>query len=164
MGTSYTMRGGINISPALNYTEVKTAIKTALGMVRPQDKKYANETNVFKQYMPLDLMLDVFTKDTEEGPLTAIRGIGLEPPTLTHFLPISMSDFVRAMMKALPGHQWSGEVVAIREDEMIGYKLTVKNADGTPTDDPVKVTEVKGRAHMVWDDQPDVAIPFADLT
>jgi len=163
MGTKYTMRGGITISPALNYTEVKTAVKTALGMVRPQDKKYADEENVFKQYMPLALVLDVFQKDTEDGPLTVTRGIGLEPPSLTHFLPMNLSDFVRAMMKALPGHQWSGEVTAIREDEMVGYRLTVKNADGTPTNDPVKVTEVKGRTHMVWDDRPDQPVPMEDL-
>ena len=81
MGTTYTMSGGINISPHLIYPEVKTAIKTALALVRPQDKKYATETNVFKQYMPLDLMIDAFDMDTEDGVLTVTRGIGLETMT-----------------------------------------------------------------------------------
>jgi hypothetical protein len=160
MGTSYTMSGGINISPALNYTEVKTAAKAALGLVRPQDKKYATEENVFKSYMPLGLLLDVFQKDTEDGLLTVTRGIALEAPSRDHFLPISMADFVRAMMKALPGHQWQGTVTALRDDGMVGYKLTV-DAD---TSDPVKVQEVKGRAYLVWDDQPDKKIEISSLT
>lgn len=159
MGTKYTMTGGINITPALNYTEVKTAIKAALALVRPQDKKYATETNVFTQYMPLTLMLDSFDKDTEDGVLTITRGIALEPPTRDHFLPISMADFVRAMMKALPGHMWEGTVVALREDALVGYRLTVD----AEVSDPARVCEVKGRAYMVWDDEPDEKVLITHL-
>lgn len=159
MGTAYTMSGGINISPPLNYTEIKTATKTALGMVRPQDKKYVTEHNVFTQFMPLGLMLNVFDKDTDEGPLTVTQGIALKPPNHDHFLPLSMGDFVRAMMKALPDHLWQGEVIALREDSMVAYKVEV-NADSSL---PVKVREIKGRAYLVWDDQPDEKILISDL-
>lgn len=163
MGTTYHFDGSITITPALNFTEIKTATKVALGMIRQQDKKYANEKNVFAQYMPLGLMLDTFDEDTENGVLTVTRGIGLEAPSREHFLPISMADFVRALMKALPGHEWLGEVTAVHEDGMSGYRLTVKDANGNSTHDPVKVNEVKGRAYMVWDDEPDEKVLISDL-
>jgi hypothetical protein len=159
MGYMYEFEGSITIEPPLNYAEIKAATQVALGLVRPQDKKYATEGNVFSQYMPLALAFDSFVRETDEGLMTVKRASGVESPSHTHFLPISMADFMRALMKALPGHEWYGEVTAIREDGLVGYKLTVS---GYPTD-PTKVREVKGMAHMVWEDEPTKSIPLSAL-
>lgn len=113
--------------------------------------------------MPLGLEIETFDQDTERGVLTVTRGTGLKAPSRDHFLPIPMADFVRALMKALPGHGWSGTVTAIHEDGMSGYQLTVKDVNGNSTHDPAKVHEVQGWAYMVWDDEPDEKVLVSDL-
>lgn len=163
MSTRYTFVGGINITPALNYTEVKTARKTALGLVRTIDKKYATEENVFREYMPLGLMLDSFTKDTDDGPLKIIQGIALESTLSDSWMPIPMDVLVRGLIKALPGHDWKGTVTALHEDRLTAYKLIV-DCIGTESRDQHEVVRlVEGTAHMTWDEERGVTIPLSHL-
>jgi hypothetical protein len=153
MGTNYSFDGGVTIDPPLNYSEIRTARKTALDLVRQHEKRYATEENVFSTYMPLALTLDTFDKTTEEGVLTVTRAIALKAPSSEHFLPMDMDVLVRALIKALPGHNWTGSVTAVHEDRLTGYKLTVKaDGSGQSVDSPEVVRHIKGSSYMVWSD------------
>lgn len=159
MTTAYTFKGGVVITPSLSYSEIKTARKVALDLTREgYDRKNATPENVFEQYMPLALVLDAFEKDTDEGPLKVIRAVGLEAPRREWSLSINMDVLVRALIKALPGHNWTGTITAVHEDRLSGYKLVVKADDsGISVDNPQVVRQVQGSSQIVWNDSDEPA-------
>lgn len=163
MGYGYRFEGTVSIVPPLNFAEIRQAQQIALGLV-VIGKKTATEENVFSQHMPLMPIEDSFTKDTPEGVLHVKLAHTLMAPKPDHFMPINMDALVRALIKGLPGHNWNGSITAIRDDGMVGYKLTV-NSDGDKSRVllPEVVRQVQGEAAMVWEDAPEDHEPLCDL-
>lgn len=149
MGTSYSMQGVINITPALNFTEIKTAQEVAISTLRPHDAKRAKVDTVFEGYLPLKIMTDEFDRQTEEGLLHIVRGIALVPSHASGSMSYNMDDLVKALQKALPGHNWEGEVTAVREDVTMAYKLVCTTARGS---DKSSIRQVEGQTYVRWDD------------
>jgi hypothetical protein len=152
MGHSYYFEGSISVTPSLNFTELKKARMIALKtIVSTVDKRYANADNVFESYMPLRFELDSFTKDTDEGPLHVTRGIALVPANSSDGgYAYHMKDLVEALIKGLPGHNWSGTVMAIDDDRRSAVKIIVTTGKDTST-----VTQVNGTAYVKWENGDD---------
>lgn len=149
MGTSYSMQGAITITPHLSFAEIKTAQVAAMNLLRPHDEKRSTEATVFENYMPLKVMTDEFDKETEDGTLHVVRGIALVPPYAQGSMSYNMDDLVKALQKALPGHNWDGEVVAVREDVTMAYKLVCKTPEGS---DRSEIKQVEGKTYVRWED------------
>jgi len=150
MSTSEYFEGRIDIDPALNFAEIRKARKIALGLV-PQtgwEKKHANEENVFDSYMPLTFELDCFDKATEEGTLQVTRSFALKPTSTSGgCYSHRMAPLLEALIKGLPGHNWSGEVSSIDEDRRNALKVVV-----TTGKDKSTVAQIKGKGVVKWDD------------
>ncbi len=149
MSTSYSMQGSITITPTLTYREIQRAQRAALDFLRPNDQKYASETTAFEKYLPLKIMLDEFDKETEDGTLHVIRGIALVPPHSQGSMSYNMDELVTLLQEALPGHNWDGEVTAVREDVTMAYKLICKTEDGA---DFGTVKQIEGKTYVRWED------------
>lgn len=149
MGTSYSMQGAISITPVLSFAEIKTAQKAAMDFLRPHDNKRSTEATVFENYMPLKIMTEKFDRETEEGTLHVVRGVALVPPYSTGSMSYNMDDLVLALQKALPGHNWDGEVTAVREDVTMAYKLVCKTEEGS---DQSSVRQIEGKTYIRWED------------
>lgn len=150
MGTSYSMQGAINITPVLSFAEIKKAQKAAMALLRPHDAKRATEETVFENYLPLKIMTDEFDKETEDGTLHVVRGIALVPPYSQGSMSYNMDDLMKALQKALPGHNWDGTVTAVREDVTMAYKLVCRTPNGA---DHSEIKQIEGRAYVRWEDE-----------
>lgn len=155
MGTSYTFDGQISISPPLNYAEILKAREVAMGMLRSGfDAKHATPEHVFEGYMPLKPDLTESTEITDRGPLAVTEAPWLVPSHPSEgSLSYSMVDLVKALAKALPNHDWHGEVTALQNDREHAYKL-VTDKEG--------VREVKGVGYIEWGDDSE-STPIVDL-
>lgn len=149
MGTSYSMQGAITITPILSFAEIKKAQKVALDFLRPHDKKRATEETAFENYLPLKILTDEFDTETEHGRLHVVRGIALVPPHQQGSLSYDMGDLALALQEALPGHNWDGEISAVREDVTMAYKLVCETKEGS---DSSSIRQVEGKTYVRWED------------
>jgi hypothetical protein len=143
------MQGAISITPLLSFAEIKKAQRVAMNLLRNHDNQRATEATVFENYMPLKVMTDEFDKETEDGTLHVVRGIALVPPYSQGSMSYNMDDLVQALQEALPGHNWDGEVTAVREDVTMAYKLVCKTEDGS---DKSTIRQIEGKTYVRWED------------
>lgn len=151
---AYNVSGSIVIEPPLNYAEIQTAQKTALKMLVPKSlgSKHATPETIFSEYMPLSLQIEEFDRTTDEGILKVRQAAVLRPSfTSGARLSYDIETLVLNLIKALPGHTWSGVVRAIHE-ELHEVEKVVVDAVGTgrPTSEAVRT--VKGRVVVQWED------------
>lgn len=148
MGTGYYFDGSISIEPPLNFSEIEKAREIALGLVQNgYNKKHATQTNIF-QYMPLMPKLEASIRKTPEGILHVTTAAELAPTCQTdggysHL----MCDLVEQLIKGLPGHNWSGTVMAMDEYRHSAIKIVVTTGEDTST-----VEEVSGTVLVQWAD------------
>lgn len=152
MGTSYTMSGSIEIHPPLNYSEIKKAREVAVGLLAKHhaaqfERAGGDPQGVFSDFFPLSLHVESTERETEEGHLT-IKTAAVVIPSHSHDASLfyDMRPFMAALVAALPGHQWNGEVIALREDGMFAYKLV---AEGQ------RIRQTEGAAYIRWEDGSD---------
>jgi hypothetical protein len=149
MGTSYRMDGEIRIEPPLNYEEIQKAREVAMGLLRNGwDQKNALPLTVFEGYMALKPEIEEGEENTPRGVLLVRTASRLIPSHGEGSLSYSWETLVSALVKALPGHNWKGEVTALHEDAHEAYKLVV---DANP-EKPNGVRQVRGTAYIKWDD------------
>lgn len=161
---TYHFDGSVTIVPPLNFAEINKATEIALGLVPAHVKRFANADNVFKTYMPLALELEKFEQTTPEGILMVTRCGSVRAPSSTHFLPFEMDVLLKALIKALPGHNWDGEITAIHEEFVHGYKLMVaSDGDKSRLEDPTVIRQVKGETAIAWENAPEDYEPLIDL-
>jgi hypothetical protein len=149
MSTDYSMQGSITITPHLSFAEIRTAQKAAMDFLRPYDNKRATEQTVFENYLPLKIFTDEYDKETDDGTLHVVRGIALVPPYTSGSMSYNMDELVKVLQKALPGHNWDGEVTAVRDDVTMAYKLVCKTEDGS---DFSTVKQIEGKTYVRWED------------
>lgn len=160
MGSSYFFEGSINIEPPLNFAEIKTAQRAALGLLtNTWDKKHSTEENVFVSHMPLKPELDSFVKDTDEGPLHVTRSAVMVPSNSSDGgQAYLMKELMEALIKALPGHNWSGTVMAMDDDRTGAVKIVVDTGIDTST-----VSEIRGKVLVEWENG-DLSTPAIDIS
>lgn len=151
---AYNLSGTIAIKPPLNYSEIQTAQKTALKMLVPKSlgSRHATPDTIFDEYMPLNLHIEEFDRTTDEGILKVRQALFLQPSfTSNARLSYDMETLILNLMKALPGHTWSGVVTAIH-DELDHAEKVVVDARGTGGPLTEAVRKVKGRIVVQWED------------
>lgn len=152
---AYNVSGSIVIEPPLNYSEIRTAQKTALAMLLPKSlgSKHATSETVFGEYMPLSLQIEEFDRPTDEGILKVRQAAVLRPTFESNArLSYDIETLVLNLVKALPGHNWSGVIKAIHDELDHAEKVVV---DVMGTDRPLSeaVRKVKGHVVVQWDDR-----------
>lgn len=150
MSSSDFFDGRIEITPALNFAEIKKARGIAMTILSPTgwEKKHATTENVFESYMPLTFDLDSFEKETEEGPLQVTRALALKPTNDSNGAYAGrMKALVEALIKGLPGHNWVGTVESIDEDRNHALKIVVTTTKNTST-----VKQLTGKGIVKWED------------
>lgn len=145
MGTSYTARGDITITPPLNFAEIKKAENVAMGMLRAHDVKRTTPEMVFDFHMPLKLEVENEVRETDEGLLTVTKAVSVIPAGDQISLSYDPGDLLVALQKALPGHTWSGEITAVHEDRYKAYRYTCDPKDTTSL-----VTVLEGTVVVRW--------------
>lgn len=150
MGTEYVFEGSIEIEPPLNFAEIRKAQQACLGlMYQGYDKKNATRENVM-DFTSLRLAIREDTRDTDEGMMTTVSSQRLIPAYSNGSLKYDMETVLSAIVKAVPGHIWTGEVVAFSEDNY-AYKLSAERfAEDDPSTQQVK--QVSGNLFIHWDD------------
>lgn len=148
MSNSYTFDGSIQIEPPLNFKEIKKAREVAMGILREGwDKKRATPESVFEGHMPLKPEITEQPMDNDEGTQILRRAADLIPShPCEGSMSYGMDTLVEALVKALPGHNWGGEVVAVDENRTSAYKLVVDVHKGKS-----RIEQVSGSAYIKWD-------------
>ncbi len=150
MSTSEYFDGEIRIVPPLNYAELTKAAEIALGILPKTGwaSKGVNAENVFGSYMPLKFEVEHDQRTTPEGILHVTQASIIKPSNTTDGAYSSrMKPLLEALIKGLPGHNWSGTVMSIDEYRNRAVKVTV-----TTGKDSSSVEEVFGKGIVIWDD------------
>lgn len=151
---AYNLSGSIVIEPPLNFAEIQTAQKTALKMLVPKSlgSRHATPETIFGEYMPLSLQIEEFDRTTDEGILKVRQAAVLRPSFSSNAkLSYDIDTLVLNLIKALPGHNWSGVIKAIHEELDHAEKVVV-DAMGTGRPIAETVRKVKGYVVVQWED------------
>lgn len=150
MSSSEFFEGQIEIVPPLNFAEIQKAKKIALTLLPPSgwERKHSTEENVFESYMPLKFDLEVFDRPTDEGVLQVTKTAFMRPTnTSGGCYSGRVKPLLEALIKFLPGHNWSGEILSINEDRGDALKVTV-----TVHRDTSVVGSMSGKGFVKWSD------------
>lgn len=158
MGTTYTARGEITISPALTYAEIKKINEAVMGLLRKVDAGRATAPTVFDRFMPIKIETESSVEDTEQGIMTVIKGVALVPSGSGDDVSLSYdpADVIVAIRKAAPGHEWTGAITAVHEERHKAYRYS-----WTKGDRGAVVTTEEGTVVVRW---PGNNRPDQDIT
>lgn len=160
MSKSEYFEGSIEVTPPLNFKELTRAREIAMTLVTAtHEKKYVNVGNVFDSYLPLAPVVEEHDRPVDEGVLKVTQVTGFRPSReCDGYYSWRMKDLLEALIKGLPGHNWSGVVMSIDEYRQSAVKVVVKTGKDTST-----VTEVTGKGVVVWENG-DENTPVEDIS
>jgi hypothetical protein len=153
MGTSWNSEGQIIIDPPLNLAQIKAFRKDCFAQLRPVDLQRLNrvfpngeaeERFNIADFFALTLEIEQDERETDEGVLQISRAVSLIPACANGGgSSYRMGDQVERAFKIFPDNSFTGEIVAVREQNGGAIKITAKGR---------KVEEVAGTVHVVWAD------------
>lgn len=115
MGTYSTFEGQITIDPPLNWVEIRKA----------------QEQSHVKGDKEISLVIDQDEKETDLGTETVKTCSALEPVTDSPYKGYYVEEAVRQVVKACPGHSFSGYLQGIREDSCAMWRIVAKGREVT---------------------------------
>jgi hypothetical protein len=160
MGTYYSFDGAIEISPPLNYAEIKAVQAAVVAKLHPHQVKAAEKMSspedIFQNYMPFTLVIEGEEKETDDGVLTVKRAYWIRPcRTSEGYLGYAMGALMEAIVAAAPGHAWRGQIVAVHEDRMTAKKLVVDLPKVMLQEKDRILREVTGSSFIRWESPDD---------
>jgi hypothetical protein len=151
MSTAWTFDGEVRIEPPLNFSQIKRFRRACFeGLSSHDTKRVGRSSDEEETGFPMNdfysLVLDIEEdeEETDRGRLLVFRAPVLRPSySQMRMSSYTMVDQVELAISLFPDHAFSGEIIAVREENTAALKVTVKDN---------KATEVKGTLHIVWDD------------
>lgn len=152
MGDTYSFDGRIEITPPLNFKEIRTvraALHTHLIKVVYGGKpsRWVNtdlDSFAVEDHFSLALSVQEMEQETDDGILTLKRAETISPVSSeSGSRSCTMMSQMEAIIKALPKHNFKGSVTMIEDSGSRGTKLVVEGR---------KVSEYKGTGYIKFED------------
>lgn len=153
MSSNASFDGGeITIEPPLNYAEIKKAEKAIMKVLNEKRSRgtwRSIDPTTFKMadYCTFNMAIEEYTRETDEGTLTGKRCSRL---TTYSYLNgwLNMADEINLIADACPGHNFTGEVIAITEENRSATKVVAKDVCFKGN----RATVVHGRVYIKFED------------
>lgn len=137
--------GTITIDPPLNYAEIKKVRAACLEKVNSRGGLYraiAQKDFRMQDYFTLDLVIEEYEKESDEGVVQGQRAVALKP--FGEYLTGSMADEINRVVQLCPSHTYTGSIIALTEYNQSAVRTTVQ--DGSPA------VDVHGKVYIKFDD------------
>jgi hypothetical protein len=141
----------ITIEPPLNYGEIKKVERELFKVV--QARKIGRTSRKIEDFEMRDhfsfyMKTEEFERETDEGLVNGLRCSELHTNGDYLFGYLSMADEINLIADIVPGHTFTGEVIAIADENRYAYKVVAEDVSAKGA----RAQDIKGTVTIEFED------------
>lgn len=143
--------GSIEIEPPLNYAEIKKIERELFKLV--QARKSGRVTRKFEDFKMRDhftfyMETERFARESDEGVIQGMRCSSLQTNGDYLYGYFSMAEEINLIADIVPGHSFTGEVVAVADENRYAYKVVAEDVSAKGN----RAQDIKGKVIIEFED------------
>lgn len=143
--------GKITIEPPLNYAEIKKVERELFKLVQARRSgRYTTKVEDFRMrdHFTFGMVTEDFERETAEGLVKGMTCSALRPNGDYLYGYMSMADEINQIADIVPGHNFTGEVIAITEENQSAIKVVANDVCFKGN----RASVVNGKVYIKFDD------------